>query len=295
MQLRFLSSILLLTFMVLVISSCSEEEENIRPSMLNSEDSVSYVLGVDLGKSLKKEYVEVNPDWVAYGVFDGLYGDSLLISDSMMVEIMIRFDRLQKAVKQKRLEELSDANKKAAQEFFEELKSDLNVTETASGLMYQVKENGTGRAINLKDNLKVHYTGKLLDGTVFIDTRSETEPSEVSVLGAFPGMQEALMKMKVGSHWEIYVPSMLAYGPQGLGDMIGPDAALIYDVEVIEIIGHEEPEVNHNHQVNPGGQNFGNPVIQQQQQEEENEVAPDPPPIDIDPMDVIRELDSLGN
>ena len=107
----------------------------------------------------------------------------------------------------------------------------------ASGLQYEVVEEGNGPVPTANDQVKVHYTGRLIDGTVFDSSIERGEPATFGVTQVIPGWVEALQMMKAGSKWRLYIPSQLAYGPNGAGGAIGPNATLIFDVELLEVLG----------------------------------------------------------
>ncbi len=108
---------------------------------------------------------------------------------------------------------------------------------TSSGLQYEVIEEGDGPTPTAQDSVTVHYTGKLIDGTVFDSSVERGAPATFGVSQVIPGWVEALQMMKTGSKWRLFIPSQLAYGPNGAGPVIGPDSTLIFDVELIKIEG----------------------------------------------------------
>ena len=110
------------------------------------------------------------------------------------------------------------------------------VTETVSGLQYKILKKGTGEKPTLSDKVKCHYEGTLIDGTVFDSSIKRNEPAVFPVNGVIKGWIEALQMMETGSKWKLFIPSELAYGKSGAGNIIGPDATLIFDVELLEIM-----------------------------------------------------------
>ena len=111
------------------------------------------------------------------------------------------------------------------------------VKTTDSGLQYEVLEEGDGPRPEAGDQVVVHYTGKLIDGTVFDSSEERGEPATFGVTQVIPGWVEALQLMKAGSKWRLFIPSQLAYGPQGAGGVIGPNQTLIFDVNLIKVVG----------------------------------------------------------
>ena len=108
---------------------------------------------------------------------------------------------------------------------------------TATGLQYEIVKEGDGPMPTAQDSVTVHYTGKLIDGTVFDSSVERGAPATFGVSQVIPGWVEALQMMKAGSKWRLFIPSQLAYGPNGAGPVIGPDSTLIFDVELIKVEG----------------------------------------------------------
>lgn len=132
---------------------------------------------------------------------------------------------------------MADVNAKAGEQFLAENGKRVEVKTTPSGLQYEVLEEGTGVQPTAGDRVTVHYTGKLIDGTVFDSSVDRGEPATFGVTQVIPGWVEALQMMKAGSKWRLFIPSALAYGPQGAGGIIGPNQTLIFDVELISVEG----------------------------------------------------------
>ena len=128
-------------------------------------------------------------------------------------------------------------NEEAGKSYLEENGKRAEVVTTPSGLQYEVLEEGNGAQPSAGDQVKVHYTGRLIDGTVFDSSVERGEPATFGVTQVIPGWVEALQLMKAGSKWRLHIPSNLAYGPQGAGGIIGPNSTLIFDVELLEVIG----------------------------------------------------------
>lgn len=131
---------------------------------------------------------------------------------------------------------MADVNEAAGKKFLEENGKRVEVKTTASGLQYEVIKEGDGEQPTAQDQVEVHYTGKLIDGTVFDSSVERGMPATFGVTQVIPGWVEALQLMKAGSKWRLFIPSQLAYGPQGAGGVIGPNATLIFDVELLKVI-----------------------------------------------------------
>ncbi len=132
---------------------------------------------------------------------------------------------------------LAEINEKAGKEFLDENGKRAEVKTTPSGLQYEVLKEGDGPQPESTDQVEVHYTGKLIDGTVFDSSEERGVPATFGVTQVIPGWVEALQLMKAGSRWRLFIPSQLAYGPNGAGGVIGPNATLIFDVELLKVIG----------------------------------------------------------
>lgn len=141
------------------------------------------------------------------------------------------------AKQQEAAQEMAKVNQAAGEAFLAENGKRPEVTTTASGLQYEVLAEGNGDMPTAGDQVTVHYTGKLIDGTVFDSSVERGQPATFGVTQVIPGWVEALQKMKVGSKWRLFIPSNIAYGPQGAGGVIGPNATLIFDVELLQIVG----------------------------------------------------------
>ena len=132
---------------------------------------------------------------------------------------------------------MGEQNARAGEAFLTENGKRSEVKTTASGLQYEVLEEGDGPRPEAGDQVVVHYTGKLIDGTVFDSSEERGEPATFGVTQVIPGWVEALQLMKAGSKWRLFIPSQLAYGPQGAGGVIGPNQTLIFDVNLIKVVG----------------------------------------------------------
>ncbi|WP_114783321.1 FKBP-type peptidyl-prolyl cis-trans isomerase [Botryobacter ruber] len=197
----------------------------------NLTDSLSYAMGLSAGQFLKSMGAEnLNYDMLNKAIAQTLKGDPTLFDISTAQGIMERF--VQTSMQKKAV-----AEKEKAKQFLEQNKKKAGVTETASGLQYEVLKEGNGPKPGPNDQVVVHYAGKLLNGEEFDSSYERGEPVTLGVSGVIPGWTEALQLMPVGSKWRLYIPSELAYGEQGAGRDIPGGATLIFDVELLEITG----------------------------------------------------------
>lgn len=193
----------------------------------------SYAFGVAIGSSLKQTSVDINYGSFLKGVKDVLDKNAPKISDEEVGQI------IQKAISDATAKK-GEENRAKENDFLAKNGKKAGIVTTASGLQYQVVTEGTGAAPRATDTVKVHYVGTLLDGTEFDSSIKRGEPAEFPLEGVIPGWTEGIQLMKVGGKSKFFVPSKLAYGEQGAGGIIGPNATLIFDVELLEITTPEK-------------------------------------------------------
>lgn len=204
-----------------------------------SLDRISYALGLSMGNNFRASGItEINVQDFADGVAAVFYGSTPKMSyDEAKAEIQAYFTEMEKK-QRAAAEELGKANAAAGEAFLAENGKRVEVNTTPSGLQYEVLTEGDGPRPEANDQVEVHYTGKLIDGTVFDSSVDRGMPATFGVTQVIPGWVEALQLMKAGSKWRLFIPSNLAYGPNGApGSPIGPNATLIFDVELLKVIG----------------------------------------------------------
>ena len=228
MKLRWIVVLGILIFAVNVYAG-----ENLE--LKDQKDKVSYSIGINIGNNLKRQSVEVNPDILLQGIKDVLSGGKTLMTDKEVAETMMNFQKELMAKQQIRMKELGEKNKKEGEAFLAENKKKEGVITLPSGLQYKVIKEGDGKIPAATDTVTVHYRGTLIDGTEFDSSYTRGQPVTFPVKGVVPGFSEALQLMKVGSKWQLFIPSNLAYGERGAGDDIGPNSTLIFDLELISI------------------------------------------------------------
>lgn len=201
-------------------------------------DRLSYALGMSMGHNFKASGIEaINSADFAAGVAAVYEGaQPRLTFDEAKQVIQTYFTELE-AKQQEAARKMGEVNEAAGKAFLEENGKRPEVKITPSGLQYEVIKEGDGPTPKAADSVTVHYTGKLIDGTVFDSSEERGMPATFGVTQVIPGWVEALQLMKAGSTWRLYIPSQLAYGPQGAGPTIGPNETLIFDVTLISIAG----------------------------------------------------------
>ncbi len=200
-------------------------------------DRISYALGLSMGNNFRASGIqEINVQDFADGVAAVFYGSQPKMTyDEAKAEIQKYFTEMEKK-QQEEAAKMADVNAAAGKQFLEENGKREEVKTTASGLQYEVLVDGDGEQPTAQDKVEVHYTGKLIDGTVFDSSVERGVPATFGVTQVIPGWVEALQLMKAGSKWRLFIPSQLAYGPQGAGGVIGPNSTLIFDVELLRVI-----------------------------------------------------------
>lgn len=230
---------------VLAASSCgggSGSPPRLRVEGADSLQLAGYMLGRDMGKmvlDMKETGVEFDNAALIIALRQALAGVPSQLSDSVLAAVDGKF---KKELSAKRLEmrlKQDEESLKAANDFLEKNKAKEGVRVTPSGLQYEVLTEGAGRKPTLQDKVKVHYHGTLADGRVFDSTEGK-EPVTFAVKGMIPGWVEALQLMPAGSKYKFVVPPDLGYGKRGAGPAIGPNAVLVFDIEVIEVLDAEK-------------------------------------------------------
>lgn len=194
----------------------------------------SYGVGRQMGDQLASNPFDgVDADAVAQGVLDALNGkDSQVPRPELEEAFRIIGTRMQE-----KMELQAKAQAKVGEIFLAENAKKEGVIVTESGLQYEIITTGTGEKPTAKSRVKTHYHGTLIDGTVFDSSVQRGQPIDFPVGGVIAGWTEALQLMPVGSKWRLYIPHNLAYGERGAGPTIAPYSALIFDVELLEIVG----------------------------------------------------------
>jgi len=193
-------------------------------------DSMSYALGISISSNLKKQgFDTLNPEILGKGIADAFKKTGKFDEKEAQAIVMSYYQTLQNSK--------ADKNLKAGQKFLEENKKKPGVVTLPSGLQYMVLKEGNGPKPSATDKVTTHYHGTLIDGTVFDSSVERGQPATFPLNNVIKGWTEALQLMPVGSKWRLFIPSDLAYGEQGAGGSIGPNSALIFEVELLSIEG----------------------------------------------------------
>lgn len=212
-------------------------------SNLKTEDQkISYVIGYDIGQKIlnditKKNFNLLNP-FVLQGLQDAFNGKQPALPDSAIRNAMVAFQsrvQAQQTAEMEKQQAAAAEAKKAGESFLAACAKNDSVKSTASGLLYKVIREGQGKSPVDTNTVVVHYRGKLIDGTVFDESYARGEPTEFKLNQVIKGWTEGLKLMKEGSKCELYIPSELAYGDRGAGGLIPPGAALVFEVELLQV------------------------------------------------------------
>ena len=205
------------------------------PELKNDKEKLSYSIGMDIGGNLKRGSVEVDPDILAKGLKDSYGEGKTILTEDQARQAIAEFQKTLMAKQAETMQKLSEKNKADGEKFLAENAKKEGVKVLPSGLQYKELAPGKGKSPKASDTVTTHYKGTLIDGTEFDSSYKRGEPATFPVSGVIPGWTEALQLMKEGTKWQLYVPSNLAYGERGAGREIGPNATLIFDVELISV------------------------------------------------------------
>lgn len=237
MKKLLLSTVLLSGLLV----ACGGDKAPAEPKLDSEIAKVSYGIGANIGSRFGDD-LPLDVDAFSAGVRDALEGNELKMSEEDIMATLQSYQQKQLAARQAEAEEEGEANLKAAEAFFAENAKKEGVQTTESGLQYLVVEAGDGDMPSADDTVEVHYKGTLLDGTEFDSSYKRGETVSFPVSGVIPGWTEALQLMSEGAKWKLFIPSDLAYGAGGAGQMIGPNAALVFEVELIDVADQDDSE-----------------------------------------------------
>ena len=214
------------------------------------KDKASYAIGLNIGRGMRKDAVDIDPNILSRGLKDGLAGGKPLLTDE---EAKTALMVLQSDVRKKQADKMllvGETNKKEGEEFLAANKTKEGVVTLPSGLEYKIMKEGTGPKPSATDSVVCNYRGTLLNDTEFDSSYKRGQPATFPVGGVIKGWTEALQLMPVGSKWQLFIPSELAYGQRGPSPEIGPNSTLIFEVELLSIqdkaTGSQPPAVKPN-------------------------------------------------
>lgn len=218
------------------ISNLRADEAPAAPALETEEQKISYIIGTSIGQNMREDGLDIDMDAFLRGISDALEERELAMTEEQMMASMQAFQVKMMEQQQQAMAAEADNNATAGAEFLAENAKREGVTTTESGLQYEVIEAGEGARPTADGTVTVHYTGSLIDGTVFDSSVERGQPASFGVSQVIPGWTEALQLMPAGSKWRVFIPSNLAYGEQGAGGgAIGPNETLIFEVELLEV------------------------------------------------------------
>lgn len=226
------------TVVCLNLVACNAAETKSKPVELKTKnDSISYMIGQDIGKSFKNMGIDtvVSFQVLTKAIESAMKGQPSQFTDERTKEIQQNFSQDLQNKQKAAAEAKAISNKKAGEDFLAANKTKEGVKTTASGLQYSVIKEGTGATPVATDKVKVHYKGTLLDGKVFDSSYDRKEPTTFNLNQVIPGWTEGIQLMKVGSTYKFWIPSDLAYGDRQAGPEIGPNSTLCFEVELLNI------------------------------------------------------------
>lgn len=207
-------------------------------SFKDNKEKFSYALGMSLGNNLRRSGIpldEIDPNAIMEGVKEGYDSNKARLTEAEAREVILATQREART-------KLAEKNKAEGQKFLEENKQKEGVVTLPSGLQYKVLAEGSGTSPKPNDIVTVNYRGTLIDGTEFDSSYKRGQPAKFAVNGVIKGWSEALQLMKPGAKWQLFIPPELAYGERGSGFSIGPNATLIFEVELLSV--EEKPTVS---------------------------------------------------
>lgn len=217
-----------MTIVALANFAVAQDEE------MGEMDKVSYAMGMDLGGMLSQQDLGIDADKFSEGMKDAMSGETKLTREEAR-EALRQFEQEMRAKAEERMKEQAVGNISEGADFLEANAAKEGVMTTDTGLQYTVVEEGEGDSPAATDTVTVHYTGALIDGTVFDSSVERGEPATFKLNQVIPGWTEGLQLMTPGAKYKFFIPSNLAYGDRGAPPRIGPGAALVFDVELIEV------------------------------------------------------------
>jgi FKBP-type peptidyl-prolyl cis-trans isomerase FklB len=222
-------SVVMAALVVISLSSVAQK----KAALKTQKQKASYGIGMDIGKNFKEQFPDVDVDALVRGFRDALSGAKPAIPEAELASVMATFQQEMMKKRSEKVAAMSEMNKKQGEAFLAENKKKEGVITLPDGLQYKVIKEGIGPKPTPKDTVEVNYRGTLVDGKEFDSSYKRGQPAKFVLGQVIPGWIEGLQLMSVGAKYEFYVPSELAYGERGAGADIGPNATLIFEVELL--------------------------------------------------------------
>jgi len=238
-------STLAIALVGLTMSGCNEDKvakaadtqeaaaQNV--ALTTPQEKLGYAIGLQIGSQLAATKDAMKTEALVLGIKDALENRQPRLTNEEMQAAKMAFQQEVQERAQKEIAQLAEKNMVEGENFLAENKGKEGVVTLPSGLQYKVLKAGTGATPSATDTVVTHYTGRLINGQVFDSSVQRGEPATFPVNGVIAGWTEALQKMKEGGKWELYIPAKLAYGERGAGQVIPPNAVLIFEIELLEV------------------------------------------------------------
>ena len=231
------TSAVLSALLILSLSACNDESTSANTSkkLETAKDKIGYSIGTQIGKQLSTTKDEMDRDALIMGINDALADKKLQLSDEEIKKTMMDLSKSMQEKAMKKAKASLEINQKEGEAFLAANKAKEGVVTLPSGLQYKVIKAGTGKTPLATDTVETNYKGTLINGTEFDSSYKRGQTATFPVGGVIKGWTEALQLMKEGAKWELYIPSSLAYGERGAGQLIGPNATLVFEIELIKV------------------------------------------------------------
>lgn len=224
-----------ISLMVLLLSSGSLFAKEIN-NISSEAEKIGYSFGYLMGRSNADTLKDLDLDAFSQGLKTAAAGQQSSLSDEEMTQVLTQYKRQSDAKELIVLKQKAEENAKAGKAFLQKNAKKPGIKTTKSGLQYLVLKEGKGKSPSANSNVRVHYEGRLIDGTVFDSSIARQQPVDFRTTQVITGWTEGLQLMKVGAKYRFFIPADLAYGQIGSGDIIEPNSTLIFDIELLEII-----------------------------------------------------------
>lgn len=223
------------------ILGCGAETEAEAVSLESTDARLSYGIGLRMGERMAADAMTIDVAAYAAGLEDAMTGVEPKLTEEEINAEMTAFQERRQAEAEAERTAVAQSNLEAGRAYMEDLSAKGEVQTTESGLQYIVLETGEGESPVAADSVEVHYEGRLIDGTVFDSSFERGQTVTFGLTQVIPGWTEGLQLMKPGAKFKFIIPPELGYGEGGAGQMIGPNATLLFDVELIAVVPSEEP------------------------------------------------------
>jgi len=205
------------------------------PEVKTDKDKISYSVGYQVGGDFKRQGAEINPDMMLQGIRDALSGTTPRMTQQEMNRTLVDLKKKIVADQRETQQKMGEKNLAEGKTFLAANGKKEGMVTLPSGLQYKVLAEGKGKSPGPTDSVTVHYRGTLIDGTEFDSSHKRGKPATFQVNRVIAGWTEALQLMKPGAKWQLFIPANLAYGERGAGSRIGPNAALVFEVELLSV------------------------------------------------------------